>query len=51
MLIRNVDNFVVFDGAKAYRNSLEAVMAVNIDTSTPITKTNANPVTTEVLPK
>ena len=51
MLIRNVESLVVFEGATAYRNSLEAVMAVNIETTTPMTKTRAKPVTIEVEPK
>ena len=41
---------MLFDGATAYRNILDAVMAVNILTKTPITKTRAKPVTTDELP-
>ena len=51
LLIRNVDNLVVLDGATAYKNNLEAVIAVNMETSTPTVKTRAKPVTTEVEPK
>lgn len=44
-------NLVVFFGATAKRNSRDAVIAVNILTSTPMINTRAKPVTTDVLPK
>jgi hypothetical protein len=51
LLIRKVLNLVVLDGAIAYKNNLEAEIAVNILTKTPITNTSAKPVTIDVLPK
>jgi hypothetical protein len=50
LLIRNVVNLLVFDGATANNKRRDAVIAVNMETTTPTTKTSAKPVMTAVLP-
>jgi len=49
--MRNNDSLPVFFGDTAKRKNLEAVMAVNIETRTPIMKTRAKPFMIEVEPK
>ena len=46
--IRNNDNRPCFLGDTAKRKNLEAVIAVNMDTRTPMIKTRAKPFMTEV---
>jgi hypothetical protein len=50
-LIRKSESLLDLCGAIAYRNNLEAVIAVNIETKTPIRNTKAKPLMTELLPK